>query len=83
MRFFVAKLSAAPAASTGAPFTSELRCIQYAALLLESPYVLTFVYRVYENTTGTVEGKIKWGGALCFEWGFTRTFPGNQDVAVK
>ena len=20
-------------------------------------------------------------GALCFEWGFTRTFPGNQDVA--
>ena len=22
-------------------------------------------------------------GALCFEWGFTRTFPGNQDVAVK
>ena len=22
------------------------------------------------------------GGALCFEWGFTRTFPGNQDVAV-
>ena len=19
-------------------------------------------------------------GALCFEWGFTRTFPGNQDV---
>ena len=21
--------------------------------------------------------------ALCFEWGFTRTFPGNQDVAVK
>ena len=21
------------------------------------------------------------GGALCFEWGFTRTFPGN--VAVK
>ena len=20
---------------------------------------------------------------LCFEWGFTRTFPGNQDVAVK
>ena len=23
------------------------------------------------------------GGALCFEWGFMRTFPGNQDVAVK
>ena len=23
------------------------------------------------------------GGALCFEWGFTWTFPGNQDVAVK
>ena len=23
------------------------------------------------------------GGALCFEWGFTRTFSGNQDVAVK
>ena len=23
------------------------------------------------------------GGALCFEWGFTRTFPRNQDVAVK
>ena len=22
-------------------------------------------------------------GALCFEWGFKRTFPGNQDVAVK
>ena len=22
-------------------------------------------------------------GALCFEWGFTRTFPGNQDVEVK
>ena len=22
-------------------------------------------------------------GALCFEWGFTQTFPGNQDVAVK
>ena len=21
--------------------------------------------------------------ALCFEWGFTRTFPGNQDVAVN
>ena len=61
MRFFVAKLSAAPAASTGAPFTSELRCIQYAALLLESPYVLTFVYRVYENMRGTVEGKKKWG----------------------
>ena len=20
------------------------------------------------------------GEALCFEWGFTRTFPGNQDV---
>ena len=20
---------------------------------------------------------------LCFEWGFTRTFPRNQDVAVK
>ena len=62
MRFFVAKLSAAPAASTGAPFTSELRYIQYAALLLESPYVLTFVYRVYENTTGTVEGKKNGGG---------------------
>ena len=27
----------------------------------------------------TLEG----GGALCFEWGFTRTFSGNQDVAVK
>ena len=25
----------------------------------------------------------KGGGALCFEWGFTRTFPWNQDVAVK
>ena len=25
----------------------------------------------------------KGAGALCFEWGFTRTFPGNQDVAVK
>ena len=27
-----------------------------------------------------------WGASpppLCFEWGFTRTFPGNQDVAVK
>ena len=23
------------------------------------------------------------GEALCFEWGFTRTFPRNQDVAVK
>ena len=23
------------------------------------------------------------GGALCFEWGFMRTFPGYQDVAVK
>ena len=23
------------------------------------------------------------GGALCFKWGFTQTFPGNQDVAVK
>ena len=23
------------------------------------------------------------GGALCFECGFTRTFPGNQNVAVK
>ena len=23
------------------------------------------------------------GGALCFEWGFTRTFPGNQDLTVK
>ena len=22
------------------------------------------------------------GGALCFEWGFMRTFPGNQDVTV-
>ena len=21
--------------------------------------------------------------ALCFEWGFTRTFSGNHDVAVK
>ena len=21
--------------------------------------------------------------ALCFEWGFMRTFPGNLDVAVK
>ena len=48
MRFFVAKLSAAPAASTGAPFTSEGIAV-YAALLLESPYVLTFVYHVYEN----------------------------------
>ena len=27
--------------------------------------------------------KHRGGGALCFEWGFTRTFPGNQDVAVK
>ena len=62
MRFCVAKLSAAPAASTGAPFTSELRCIPYAALLLESPYVLTFVYRVYENMTGMVEVKKNGGG---------------------
>ena len=23
------------------------------------------------------------GRALCFEWGFMRTFTGNQDVAVK
>ena len=23
------------------------------------------------------------GGALCFEWSFTRTCPGNQDVVVK
>ena len=23
------------------------------------------------------------GGTFCFEWGFMRTFPGNQDVAVK
>ena len=22
-------------------------------------------------------------GALCFEWGFTRTIAGNQDVAMK
>ena len=22
-------------------------------------------------------------GALCSKWGFTRTFPGNQDVGVK
>ena len=22
-------------------------------------------------------------GALCFEWGFTRTFPRNQDASVK
>ena len=25
----------------------------------------------------------RWGGTLCFKWGFTRTFSGNQDVAVK
>ena len=62
MRFFVAKLSAAPAASTGAPFTSELRCLQYAALLLESPYVLTFVYRVYENIRQVRWKAKKWGG---------------------
>ena len=23
------------------------------------------------------------GGALCFEWAFTRTFPRNQDATVK
>ena len=32
---------------------------------------------------GSGESGKKGGGALCFEWGFTRTFPGNQDVAVK
>ena len=23
------------------------------------------------------------GGGHCFDWGFMRTFPGNQDVAMK
>ena len=32
---------------------------------------------------GPVEIRGPGPGALCFEWGFTRTFPGNQDVAVK
>ena len=37
---------------------------------------------VYQLKSGSEE--LKGGsGALCFEWGFTRTFPGNQDVAVK
>ena len=30
-----------------------------------------------------INDKIRRGRALCFEWGFTRTFPGNQDVAAK
>ena len=28
-------------------------------------------------------GEFKYGGALCFEWSFTRTFPRNQDVVLK
>ena len=30
-----------------------------------------------------INDKIGGGGALCFEWGFTRTFPGNQDATLN
>ena len=41
-----------------------------------------------EVIAGMAEQEGQGGGAppplpLCFEWGFTRTFPWNQDVAVK
>ena len=31
----------------------------------------------------TIHPAPRMAGALCFEWGFMRTFPGNQDVTVK
>ena len=38
---------------------------------------------VHAQGIKTVHAGGRRGGALCFEWGFTRTFPGNQDVAVN
>ena len=41
-------------------------------------------YSAVENTLGNILekdlGECLGEGALCFEWSFTRTFPGNQDV---
>ncbi len=32
---------------------------------------------------GQMHPKLEGGGALCFEWSFTRTFPRNQNVAIN
>ena len=38
---------------------------------------------VQKTGRSVVLGWAQFAPPLCFEWGFTRTFPGNQDVAVK
>ena len=52
--------------------------------VLKNGKYLTLSYCLFTSCrdAGT-EGTGGPGGALCFEWGFMQTFPGNQDVAVK
>ena len=49
------------------------------------PFVIqmTPLPRELQSSAGPLEPGVADPPPLCFEWGFTRTFPGNQDVAVK
>ena len=45
--------------------------------------VMQFCPAAFMGVTEPLEGLKMGGGVLCFEWGFMRTFPRNQDVTVK
>ena len=48
-------------------------------------YISAYVLFYLKNLEGAPKfgGDSKTPGALCFEWSFTWTYPGNQDVIVK
>ena len=53
-------------------------------LALSTQLCIFMSFSAYWRAVGRFEyPERRGGGALCFERGFTQTFPGNQDVAVK
>ena len=51
------------------------KCLVQTLCVMYRKSILSFVLPINPKKPGR--------GALCYEWGFTRTFPGNQDVAMK
>ena len=60
----------------------ELRRCHMCVPTFFLPSFSGFYYNAGPSEQEGVEGAIA-PPPLCFEWGFTRTYPGNQDVAVK